>query len=198
MQKVSKRAERCHKWQKSVRKIQEGSLYQCSPFSSQSLKHHHCQTLKARELKYLDDVHPPPRIPCHMSNVTCHLSRVTCRVSQNSNSNYDKTQKHKLWKNSKTQIVTKLKNSNCYQNQKLKLWEKLKSKTLTTQKLKVGQNSKTQNVTILKNSNCDKTQKLKLWQNLKKIDSKLNVEFLTLSYGFFDFFLHPKFSFWIL
>ena len=49
-----------------------------------------------------------------------------------------KTQKLKLWKNLKTQIVTK-KNINCDKTQKLKLW----------------QNSKTHIVTKLNNSNCD-------------------------------------------
>ena len=34
-------------------------------------------------------------------------------LSQNSNLNYDKTQKLKFWLNSNTQIVTKLKTSNC-------------------------------------------------------------------------------------
>ena len=48
-----------------------------------------------------------------------------------------------MWqkKNSKTQIMTRLKNSNNDKTQKFKLW----------------QNSK--------NSNCDKTQKIKLWLN---------------------------------
>ena len=71
-------------------------------------------------------------------------------------SNCDKTQKIKLWQNSKNQIVTKLKNQ-----------------IVTTQKLKSWQNSKTEIVTKLKNSNgdktkkknyCDKTKKLKLLQ----------------------------------
>ena len=34
-------------------------------------------------------------------------------VTKLKNSNCDKTQKLKLWQNSKTQIVTKLKKSNC-------------------------------------------------------------------------------------
>ena len=59
----------------------------------------------------------------------------------------DKTQELKMWQNSKTlivtklktQIVTKLKNLSCDKTQKLKLW----------------QNSKNQIVTKLKNSNCD-------------------------------------------
>ena len=103
-------------------------------------------------------------------------------VIQLQKSNCDRTQKHKLWQNSKTQIVTKL-----------KLWRKKlkKSKCHKTQivpnlrtQIKY-QNSKTQIVTKLKNLNCVKnasfnetqivmkfensicaeTQKLKLWQN---------------------------------
>ena len=61
------------------------------------------------------------------------------------------TQKHKLWQNLKTQILTNSKNQ-----------------IVSTQKLKFWQNSnydKTQIVTKLKNSNCDKAQKLKLWKN---------------------------------
>ena len=58
------------------------------------------------------------------------------------NTDFDKTQHLKLWQNSKTLIVTKLKNSNCVKTKK-----------------------KTQIVTKLKNTNCDKTQKLKLCQN---------------------------------
>ena len=75
-------------------------------------------------------------------------------ITKLKNSNCDKTQKLKLWQNSKTWIVTKLKKSNCDKNQKLK-W---------------GQNSKTEFATKLKNWNCDQTQKLKLqqYQNCKK------------------------------
>ena len=53
-------------------------------------------------------------------------------------SNCDDTQKHKLWWNSKTQVMMKLKNSNCDK----------------TQKQKLSQNSKTQMATKLKNENC--------------------------------------------
>ena len=67
------------------------------------------------------------------------------------NSNGEKTQKHKLWWNSKTQIVMKLKNSNCD----------------ATQKLKLCWNSTTQIVMKLRNSNGDKTPKLNLWQTKK-------------------------------
>ena len=82
-------------------------------------------------------------------------------------SNCDENQKLKLWWNSKTQIVMKLKNLNCDETKKLKLWQKLKNSILT--KFKLWQNS-----------NCDKIQmrekkskknqiltKFKLWKNLK-------------------------------
>ena len=113
-------------------------------------------------------------------------------------SNWDQTQKLKLWWNAKTQIlwnsktqtVMKLKNSNCDESQKLKLlwnshcdetqflfyktqnlqlWQNLKTQIVT--KLKLWQNSKTQIVTNLKNSNCDKTwimTNLNLWEEEEK------------------------------
>ena len=57
--------------------------------------------------------------------------------------------KLKLWRNSKTKIVPKLKNPN-------------PDKTQVVTKLKLWQNSNFDK--IKKNSNCDKTQKLKMWQ----------------------------------
>ena len=69
-----------------------------------------------------------------------------------------KTQKLKLWQNSKIQNVTKLKNLSCD----------------TTQILTKPNNSKceqTQIVTKLKNSNCDKTS-LNFWQNLNYCKSQ--------------------------
>ena len=36
---------------------------------------------RARELKFLENVHPPPPVTCHMSHGTCHVSRVTGHVS---------------------------------------------------------------------------------------------------------------------
>ena len=80
-------------------------------------------------------------------------------------SNGDKTKKNKLWKDSTTQIVTKLKNSNCEKTknsncditQKLKVWQK---KIVTKQKI-----SNCDMILMkLKSTNYDKTQKLKLWQ----------------------------------
>ena len=51
-------------------------------FSSQSSKQCLFQTVSARELKFWDNVHPPPCVTCHMSRVPCHVSRVTCNVSR--------------------------------------------------------------------------------------------------------------------
>ena len=65
------------------------------------------------------------------------------------NSNCDKTQKLKLWQNSKIQIVTKLKNSN-YDNSKTQIVTKLKNQN--------SYNSETQIVSKLKILICDKTQ----------------------------------------
>ena len=91
------------------------------------------------------------------------------------NLNCDKIQNLKLWQNSETKNVTKLKNSNCekklknsngdelklLQNSKpkivqKKMWPNSKTQIVT----KVKKNSKTQIVTKLKNSKCDKTLKL--------------------------------------
>ena len=41
----------------------------------------HSKTVRARELKWLENVHLPPRVMCHMSTVVCHMSTVTCHVS---------------------------------------------------------------------------------------------------------------------
>ena len=52
-----------------------------SYFSSRSSKHHKSQAVRARELKFGENVHPSPCVTCHLSCVTCHVSRVTCHVS---------------------------------------------------------------------------------------------------------------------
>ena len=79
-----------------------------------------------------------------------------------------KTQKLKLWQNSKTRIVTKLKNSN-FDNvknvTKLKLWQN--SKCERKKKLKNSKCDKIQIMTKLKNSKCDNNQKFNLWHNSK-------------------------------
>ena len=41
------------------------------------------------------------------------------------------TQKPRMWQNSQTQTVTKIKNSNCDQSQKLKLWQNSKTQRAT-------------------------------------------------------------------
>ena len=81
---------------------------------------------------------------------------------KNSNCTKSKTKvvtKHALWQNFKTPI-----NSTCDQTQNIKLWRHSKTPMMTTQKLKLWQNLKTQ---ILTNSKTQivTTQKLKLWQN---------------------------------
>ena len=43
-----------------------------SSFSFQSSRHHHFQTVRARELTFWENVHPSPPT-CHMSRVTCHV-----------------------------------------------------------------------------------------------------------------------------
>ena len=92
------------------------------------------------------------------------------------NSNCDEIQKVQLWwnsnsqivkkKNSKTQIVPKLKKSNYCQTQKLLWWNQNFDEL---QKLNLWWYSKTQMVTKLKKSNCDISKKktLKMWQKSK-------------------------------
>ena len=75
------------------------------------------------------------------------------------NLNCDETQKLKLWWNSKTQILMKLKNSNCDETKKTQIVMKLKKSNCDeTQQLKLRWNSKTQIMMKLKNSNCDWTK----------------------------------------
>ena len=38
------------------------------------------QTVRATEMKFWKNVHPPPWITCHLSCVRCHMSGVTCQV----------------------------------------------------------------------------------------------------------------------
>ena len=81
--------------------------------------------------------------------------RVLKIVTKLKNSNYDKSQKTKLWQNSKTQIVSKIKTQNTQNLTKLQ-----NSNCDKTPKINLWQNRKTQIMTKLKNSKCDKTQKL--------------------------------------
>ena len=41
--------------------------------SSRSSLYHKSQTVRARELKFWENVHPPKRVTCHMSRVTFHV-----------------------------------------------------------------------------------------------------------------------------
>ena len=101
---------------------------------------------------------------------------------KNKNSNGDKTQKLKLWQNSKTQIVTNSKTQigtelELGQNPKSKERKKLKTQNVTKFKLwqnsriKIWWNSKLSIVTKLKNSSCDKNFRMtniNLLRNKKK------------------------------
>ena len=53
-----------------------------SALSSKSSKCLHSQTLRGRELKFCENVHPPKRVMCHVSCVMCHVSCVMCHVSR--------------------------------------------------------------------------------------------------------------------
>ena len=50
-------------------------------FCSECSSHCPSQTVRAGELTFWENVHPPPCVTCHMSHVMCHMSRVTYRVS---------------------------------------------------------------------------------------------------------------------
>ena len=39
------------------------------------------QSIRARELKFLEKLHLPPPFMCHVSHVTCNVSYVTCHLS---------------------------------------------------------------------------------------------------------------------
>ena len=52
-----------------------------STFSSKSSRHHKSQTVRARELKFGENVHPSPCVTCQMSRVTCLVSGDRCKVS---------------------------------------------------------------------------------------------------------------------
>ena len=52
-----------------------------SSFSSKPSKHHYTQAVKARELKFWENVHPPPCVTCQVSSVRCHMSGVIYQVS---------------------------------------------------------------------------------------------------------------------
>ena len=55
-------------------------------FNCASSKQHNSQTIRARELKFLENVHPPTmcqmlHVMCHVSQVTYHVSHVTSQVT---------------------------------------------------------------------------------------------------------------------
>ena len=106
------------------------------------------------------------------------MTKKTALVTKLENLNFDKTQKLKVWQNSKTQFVTKKlqiltkpKNSN-FEEKKLKFYPNIK--TWTIPKLKLWPNSKSHIVTKLKNLNGNKTKKT--WELIElktKIITKL-------------------------
>ena len=50
--------------------------------SSQSSIQFLCQTLNVSKLKFLENVHLPQCIRCHLSDVRCQISNVTCHISR--------------------------------------------------------------------------------------------------------------------
>ena len=53
----------------------------CGSTSSKYSQHHESQTVRARELKFWENVHHVWSVTCHVSRVTCHVSHVTCHLS---------------------------------------------------------------------------------------------------------------------
>ena len=49
------------------------------------------QTVRARRLKFLENVHPPPHVTCHMSCVICHMSHVKCHMPRVTWHHYSQT-----------------------------------------------------------------------------------------------------------
>ena len=49
--------------------------------SSKPSKHYYTQTVKARELKFWENDHPPPSVTCHVSSVRCQVLCVRCHMS---------------------------------------------------------------------------------------------------------------------
>ena len=50
-------------------------------FSSRYSTNLHCQAVRARKLKFFENVHLPPPVTCHISHVMCHISHVMCHMS---------------------------------------------------------------------------------------------------------------------
>ena len=75
------------------------------PFVQTSSKHLLSQTIRARDLTFLHNVHHPlcvtwhvSYVTCHMSGVRCHMSGVTCQVSHvTSNSQTVRARELKFW-----------------------------------------------------------------------------------------------------
>ena len=76
-------------------------------------------------------------------NVTKTIKKNAAKLKK---SKCDKTQKHKMWHNSKTLDLAIIKNSKCDNSQKIKIWKNSKHTKCD--------NWTTQNVTKLKNSKC--------------------------------------------
>ena len=51
-------------------------------FSSKSLKCHKSLTIRARELKLWENVHPPQHVTCDVSHVTCHVLHFNKKFKQ--------------------------------------------------------------------------------------------------------------------
>ena len=48
-----------------------------SSFSPKPSKNQFTKTIRARELNFFENVHPPPGVTCHVSSVRCHMPGVT-------------------------------------------------------------------------------------------------------------------------
>ena len=122
------------------------------------------------------------QIVMKLKNLNCDET-IKFKLGWNSNSNFDQTQKLKLWLTSKLKLWLNSK-THCHKTQKLKLWW---NSTQIVMKLKTSNGDKPQIQigTKLIDSNSYKAQKFKLWKNFKtwivtKLKKNLDVTKLKL------------------
>ena len=61
---------------RAVKKTSITDWFSHRSFASKSSKHHNSQTIRARDLTFLYNVHHVSRVMCHISPITCQMSGV--------------------------------------------------------------------------------------------------------------------------
>ena len=51
------------------------------PFSSKFSTYHYPQTVRAKEMKFWENVHTTPSVTCDVSQFICHMSHIRCHMS---------------------------------------------------------------------------------------------------------------------